>query len=88
MRYRFAILAHILSFILLAAVTLGLSGCDQSQNVPVQTVVVDRSEFCEIMKDLHPPSGKISWDVGDTPRTIHQIRRTDAAVDKCQAPRK
>lgn len=82
MMTRFSLVAHILSFLLLAAITFGLAGCDQAQTVPVQPVTINRSDFCEIMKDLHPPSGKITWDVKDTPATIHQIRRTDAAVDK------
>lgn len=82
MMHRFSIVAHVLSVLLLAAITLGLAGCEQAQTVPVQPVTIDRSDFCEIMRDLHPPTGKITWDIKDTPATIHQIRRTDAAVDK------
>lgn len=70
---------------------LGVAGCAQSPPVatvkPV-TVAVTASDFCQIMRGLAPPSGKLTWSLDDSPETITGIRRLAAAYDKrCASPR-
>lgn len=58
-----------------------LAGCEKP--VPVQPVTIKGSDFCDIMKATLPDSsGKPTWDVADTHRTIHDARRVGAAVDR------
>lgn len=73
------------------AIVCTLSGCAQSPPaeplVKAATVQVTSSDFCEIMKALSP-TGKLTWSVADTPETINQVRRVNAAYDKrCQSIR-
>ncbi len=70
----------------LIGVVLGLiGGCAQSPPVatvkPV-TVAVTASDFCQIMRSLAPPSGKLTWSLDDSPDTITGIRRLAAAYDR------
>jgi outer membrane murein-binding lipoprotein Lpp len=56
---------------------LVLTGCADSNKVPVQPVSIIGSDYCQISK-------KLSWDIKDTRPTIDGVRRHNAAWDaKC-----
>lgn len=61
---------------------LALAGCETLPDTPVQPVSIVSSDFCEIMKDVAPPTGKLDWSVQDTPQSIRGVRRLAAAVDR------
>lgn len=67
-----------------------LTGCAQdppAAPIAPKTVSVTSTDFCEIMKAIAPPLGKPTWSRNDTPETITNIRRLNAAVDKrCASP--
>lgn len=73
----------------LVALPWALAGCASApaDDVPrPATVRVAASDFCEIMRGVAPPTGKLSWSVRDTPETITGIRRLAAAVDRRCSP--
>lgn len=59
-----------------------LGGCAADQPVPVQPVSIASRDFCVTMKAVLPPTGKPTWDVGDTRQTITDARKIGAAVDR------
>lgn len=59
-----------------------LTGCAQDQPVPVQPVSIASRDFCSTMRAVLPPTGKPTWDIGDTRRTITDARKVGAAVDR------
>jgi len=74
----------------LSGILLLLAGCAKEPPaaplVQPQVVEVTASDFCEIMARLHP-TGKLMWSTADTPETITQARRLNAAYDKrCASP--
>lgn len=66
----------------LLALAAAADGCaTQPSEVAVQPVTVKGSSFCAVMRRVAPTSGKLTWSVRDTPESIHQMRRVNAAVD-------
>ena len=59
-----------------------LAGCTDPTTAPVQPVSIKADSFCEVMHRVLPPTGKPSWDVIDSAKTITDARRVGAAVDK------
>lgn len=57
------------------------SGCSSTSTPPVQPVNIVSSDFCKIMRATLPPTGKPTWDVGDTKPTIRDARKVGAAFD-------
>lgn len=64
------------------ALLLILGGCAADQPVPAQPVSIASRDFCSTMKAVLPPTGKPTWDVGDTRQTITDARKIGAAVDR------
>lgn len=65
-----------------------LSGCAVDPPAEPLKVDVTRSDFCEIMKGVLPPTGKPRWSIKNDPVSIQDARRLGAAVDKnCSASR-
>lgn len=62
------------------------TGCAQDQPVPVQPVAIASRDFCSTMRAVLPPTGKPTWDIGDTRRTITDARKVGAAVDRSCKP--
>lgn len=61
-----------------------LTGCSQDQPVPMQSVTIRGSDFCDIVKK----SRDLTWSIQDTKETITNIRRLGAAWDaRCGSKR-
>lgn len=71
--------------VIIALIPCLLSGCAQSPPaqplVKTDTVHVTSTDFCDIMRALYP-TGKPTWSVEDTPESITNTRRLNAAFDK------
>lgn len=72
---------RLLAIPLLALAAAGDGCATQQPGVAVQPVTVKGSSFCAVMRRVAPAPGKIRWSVNDTPESIHQMRRINAAVD-------
>ena len=67
----------------LLVIAYSLTGCAGDPPVPVQPVSIKAREFCATMKAVLPDSsGKPTWDIADTRRTIDDARKVGAAVDR------
>lgn len=62
---------------LAAGAAVGLSGC--GKDLPLQPVSLVASNYCQIAR-------KLTWDVRDTPATIHGIRVENAKWDRTCGP--
>ncbi len=63
--------------VLAAVAALGLSGC--GKDMAIQPVSLVASNYCQIAR-------KLTWDVRDTPATIHGIRVENAKWDRTCGP--
>ncbi len=64
---------------------VAVAGCAQeppAETVKASIVQVIGDSFCPIMAEIAGPTRKLTWDVNDSPQTIHGVRRLARAVDK------
>ena len=74
--------ARILSLIAFSATLAGCANEPPAAPVaPVKVEVTDH-DFCQIMRRVAGASGKLTWSIDDTPKTIHGVRRLAEAYDK------
>lgn len=67
---------------LAAALSGALSGCAATGVADPAPIKVTADTFCEVKRGLHGPAGKQEWSTRDTPDTIRNIARENAAVDR------
>lgn len=78
-------LSDCIVWLFVLAVTAGCAKQPEPQLIAPVRIEVTKSDFCEIMRSINGPAGKVRWSVRDTPETITSVRRLAAAFDRrCQ----
>lgn len=80
-------MARLVGLIALSATLAGCAGEPPTQPLAPVKVNITGHDFCQIMRRIAGPSGKLTWGTADTPQTINGIRRLAEAYDKRCVPR-
>lgn len=76
-----------LGSVVICVAMAGCAGEPPAEPVAPVTVKVTDHDFCQIMRRVAGSSGKLTWSVADTTKTIHGLRRLAEAYDKrCVKP--